>query len=64
MYTHVGIIIPLIMHCRTPESCKFKRFLGFKLHNKINCKEQKVLEPIKDVFEGENIQTQYNVLDC
>ena len=52
------------MHCRTSESCKFKRCLGFKLHKKINCKEQKVLESIKDVFEGENIQTRYNVLGC
>ena len=43
MYAHEGIIIPVIMHCRTPESCKFKRSLGFKLHNVINCKEQTVL---------------------
>ena len=62
MYAHEGIIIPVIMHCRTPESCKFKRNLGFKLHNVINCKEQTVLESIKDSFEGENMQTQYSVL--
>ena len=46
------------MHCRTPESCKFKRSLGFKLHDVINCKEQTVLESIKDAFEWENMQTQ------
>ena len=62
MYAHEGIIIPVIMHCRTPESCKFKRSLGFKLHNVINCKEQTVLESITDPFEGENMQTQYSVL--
>ena len=28
----------------------------------INCKEQTVLELIKDAFEGENMQTQYSVL--
>ena len=38
VYAHEGIIIPVIMHCRTPESCKFKRSLGFKLHDVINCK--------------------------
>ena len=38
VYAHEGIIIPVIIHCRTPESCKFKRSLGFKLHNVINCK--------------------------
>ena len=25
VYAHEGIIITVIMHCRTPESCKFKR---------------------------------------
>ena len=50
------------MHCRTPESCKFKRNLGFKLHDLINCKEQTVLESIKDAFEGEDMQTQYTVI--
>ena len=43
MYTHEGVIIPVITHCRTPESCKFKRNLGFKLHDAINCKEQTVI---------------------
>ena len=62
-YAHEVIIIPVIMHCRTPESCKFKRSLGFKLHDVINCKEQTVLESIKDAFGGENMQTQYSVLD-
>ena len=62
MYAHESIIIPVIMLCRTPESCKFKRSLGFKLHNVINCKEQTMLESIKDPFEGENMQTQYSVL--
>ena len=62
MYAHEGVIIPVIMHCRTPESCKFKRYLGFKLHDVISCKEQTVLESIKDTFEGENIQTQYTVI--
>ena len=62
MYAHEGFIIPVIMHCRTPESCKCKRNLGFKLHDVISCKEQTVLESIKDAFEGENIQTQYTVI--
>ena len=57
MYTHEGIIIPVIMHCRTPASCKFKRSLGFKLYDAINCKEQTVLESMRDAFKGENTQT-------
>ena len=38
------------MDCRTTESCKFKRKLGFQLHDVINTKEQTVLESIKDAF--------------
>ena len=62
VYAHEGIIIPVIMHCRTPESCKFKRSLGFKLHDVITCKEQTVLKSVKDSFEGGNRQPQYIVL--
>ena len=50
------------MHCRAPESCKVKRSLGFKPHDVINCKEQTVLESIKDGFKGANMQTQHSVL--
>ena len=50
------------MHWRTPESCKFKRSSGFKLHDVITCKEQTVLKSVKDSFEGRNRQTQYIVL--
>ena len=56
------VIIPVIMHCRTWEPCKFKRNLWIKLHDVVNCKEQKVLESIKDAFEGEDMQTQYTVI--
>ena len=50
------------MDCRTVESCKFKRNLGFTRHDVINTKEQTVINSIKDAFEGENMQTQYSVL--
>ena len=50
------------MDCRTDESCKFKKKLGFTLHDVINTKEQTVINSIKDAFEGENMQTQYSVL--
>ena len=46
---------------QTPESLKFKRSLGFKLRDVINCKET-VLESIKDASEGENIETHYSYL--
>ena len=41
---------------------QFQKNLGFKLHDAINTKEQTIINSIKAVFEGENIQTQYSVL--
>ena len=49
------------MDCRTDESCNLKRNLGFRLHDVINTKEQTVINSIKDVFEGEDLKTQYSV---
>ena len=51
------------MDCRTDKSCSVKKKLGFKLYDVINTKEQAIIDSIKDTFEGENIQTQYSVLD-
>ena len=34
----------------------------FRLHDVIKTKQQPVLEPIKDVFEGENVQSEYYIL--
>ena len=56
------LALKIIMDCRTAESCNFKRNLGFKLHDVINTKEQTVLESIKDIFEGEDMQIQYSIL--
>ena len=39
-----------------------KKKIGFKLHDVINTKEQTIINPIKDTFEGENKRTQYSVL--
>ena len=51
------------MDCRTDESCNLKKKLGFTLHDEINTKEQTVINSIKDAFEGENMQSQYTVLN-
>ena len=61
-FIHVKLALKVIMNCRTDESCKFKKKLGFKIHDVINTKEQAVLSAIKDAFDGKNIQTQYTVL--
>ena len=61
-FIQVDLALKIIMNSRTDESCKFKRNLGFTLHDVINTKEQTVINSIKDAFEGENMQTQYSVL--
>ena len=50
------------MDCRTDKSWSFFKKLGFKLYDVINTKEQTIINSIKDMLEGENIQTQYSVL--
>ena len=41
----------------------FRATLGFKGHDIMLTKEQSVLKSIIDAFEGENMQTQYSVLE-
>ena len=50
------------MDCRTTSAHKFRTRLGFKQYGVILTKEQSVLTKIMSSFEGENMQTQYNVL--
>ena len=50
------------MDCRADKSCNFVKKLGFKLYDMINTKEQTIINSIKDMFQGENIETQYSVL--
>ena len=62
-FIHNKLGLKIIMDCRTDESCNLKRNLGFTLHDVINTKEQTVINSIKDAFEGENMQSQYTVLN-
>ena len=51
------------MGSRTTEAQKFRTKLGFRQYDVILTKEQSVLTKIKSSFKGENMQTQYSVLD-
>ena len=61
-FLHIDLTLKIIMNCRTDKSCSFLKKLGFKLYDVIDTKEQTMINSIKDMFEGENIQTQYSVL--
>ena len=65
MYAHEDIIMPVIIHCRvaTPKSIEFRSKLRFDQYDITVTKEQSVLKLVMDAFEGENMQTQYSVLD-
>ena len=61
-FIHVDLAFKVIKNCKTDESWAFKENLGFTLYDVINTKEQSVISARKDVFEGEDMQTQYSVL--
>ena len=50
------------MDSRTTSIHKCRTRLGFKQYNLILTKEQSVITGIMRSFEGENMQTQYNLL--
>ena len=56
------LAIKVIMDCITISAYKFRANLGFK-QNIILTIGQSVLTKTMRSFEGENMQTQYNVLD-
>ena len=56
-FIHADLALKIIMNCRTDESYNLKSNLGFTLHDVVNTKEQSVINSIKSVFEGEDMQT-------
>ena len=56
------VAIKVIMDFGTTLAHKFRTRLEIKQHDVILLKEQSVVTKIRSSFEGENMQTQYNVL--
>ena len=52
-FLHINLALKIIMD----KSWSFLKKLGFKLYDVINTKEQTIINSIKDMLEGENIQT-------
>ena len=55
------LTVQVIIDCRTTMAYNFRTTLGFKQCDVILTKEKLVLTKIMSWFEGENMQTQYNV---
>ena len=49
---------------RSPEAIKCRSKLGFTQHDITLKKESSVLKSIMETFEGEDMETQYIVLNC
>ena len=62
IFIHEKLAIKVITDCRTISALKFKTRLGFEKYDVILTKEKSVLTKIISLFEGEKMQTQYNVL--
>ena len=62
-FLHKELGVTVIIDCRTTDSYKFRRKLGFNLYDVFNTKTQTVLESTKDAFEGKWMKTQNCVLD-
>ena len=62
MFIDEKLAIKVIMDCRITSAHKFKTRLGFKQYDVILTKEQSVLTKIISSFDGEIMQTRYNVL--
>ena len=65
MYANEYIIVPIIMHCKisTPKTVNFKSKLRFTQYDIRLNKEQSVLKTTLGNLEGENMETQYSVLN-
>ena len=62
IYAREDVVMPVIMGARSPKAIKFRAKLGFTQYGITLKKESSVLESIMETFEGENMETQYNVL--
>ena len=76
-FSRSDLIEKIIKNCRGVKKCKddinrmekeeqrenFRILLGFREDDIMLTKEQSVLKSVMDAFEGENMQTQYSILD-
>ena len=64
VYAREDVVMPVIMGGRSPEAIKCRSKLGFTQHDITLKKESSVLKSIMETFEGEDMETQYIVLNC
>ena len=62
-YAREDVVIPVIMGGESPEAIELRSKLGFTQYEITLKKESSVLESIIKTFEGEDIKTQYAVLN-
>ena len=63
IYSHKDVVIPVIMDGRSLKATEFRSKLGFTQYDMTLKEESSVLKSIMEAFEGENMDTQYHVLN-
>ena len=56
------LALKIIRHCTIATAIEFRSKLGFNEHDIILTKEQSVLKLMMNVYEGKNMQNQYNAI--
>ena len=63
LYSRVDVVIPVIMACRSPKAIEFRSRLGFNQYDITLKKESSILKSKMEHYEGEDMETQYKVLN-
>ena len=60
-FIHIYLAKPLVKTLKVPNINTFRRGLGYNMVDTFNSKQQLITEKVKEIFEGEDIQTEYQV---
>ena len=63
VYAHGDVVMPIIIGVRSPRATEFRAKLGFSQYDITLKKESSVLKSVMETFEGEDMETQYSVLN-
>ena len=61
-FRHNDLAEKLVKALKTDQTDAFRRSLGFNVVDTFSFKQQSITETIKEIFQGEDIQTEYKVL--
>ena len=60
-FIHIYLAKQLVKTLKVPNTNAFRRGLGYNMVDTFNSKQQLITEKVKEMFDGEDIQTYYQV---